>query len=460
AIFNRDDEVVPGAVQAPRVWCCDALPEERSVLNDYFAPAGFTPVSEDVAVLCRIAPQASAASADATERPRTRVLIFTDDPDSGGVAQYNHSLMVGLTVAGCEVSCAQSRTENPLVEAQRQLGITHHWIPYHTGKDFAKTLDDQATARAILEAARPDLIVFSDCCPVSNMAAREVALQLGIPYVVVVGFVGSYLADRFKLVLGRLALHYAHARAVVAVSRENLDLLHNRFGLPAQKGQVIHYGRPEKFFAPPDAAVRARLRAELKLSADVVICFTAARLASIKGYLYQIMAARHLMALPGNEHLHFVWAGEGDQRGALEEAIASYGLTGRVHLLGHRWDVAAWYDAADIFVLPSDLEGMPLAIMEAMAKGLPVIATAVSGIPEELGNTGQLLPSGQKNRPALVQQLIRTLNLWANDAALRRIVGEAGRLRAEEMFRESLMIERTVSLIGQHITEPAAAISA
>jgi glycosyltransferase involved in cell wall biosynthesis len=467
AIFNRDDEIVPGSIHAPRVWCCDALPEERSILNDYFAPAGFTPVSEDVAVLCRIAPAAAAVNANGTtesanprESSRTRVMIFTDDPDSGGVAQYNHSLMVGLTVAGCDVSCAQTRSDNPMVSAQRELGIAHHWIPYDTKKEFVRTFEDQATARHIFEAAKPDLIVFSDCCPVSNMAARDAALQMGIPYVVVVGFVGSYLADRFKQVLGRLALHYARARAVVAVSKENLDLLHNRFGLPAQTGQVIHYGRPEKFFAPADDAVRARLRAELNLPTDAVVCFTAARLAAVKGYLYQILAAKHLIALPGNDHIHFVWAGEGEQRGAIEEAIATYGLTGRVHLLGHRWDVADWYDAADIFVLPSDLEGMPLAIMEAMAKGLPVAATAVSGIPEELGDTGQLLPPGQKNRSALINQLIRTLNLWANDVALRRIVGEAGRIRAEEMFRESLMIERTVSLIGQHIAEPAAAISA
>jgi glycosyltransferase involved in cell wall biosynthesis len=457
AIFTRDDDIIPGAVQAPRVWCCDALPEERSVLNDYFAPVGFTPVSEDVAVLCRIAPVVSAVE---PETPRSRVMIFTDDPDSGGVAQYNHSLMVGLTMAGCTVTCAQTRSANPLVEAQSQLGIVHHWIPYDTKKEFAKTLDDQATARRIFEAARPDLVVFSDCCPVSNLAARDVALQLGIPYIVVVGFAGSYLADRFKGVLGRLARQYAGARAVVAVSQENLDLLHNRFGLPAQAGQVIHYGRPEKFFAPRDEDRRARLRAELNLTNDAVVCFTAARLASVKGYLYQVVAAKHLIALPGNENLHFVWAGEGEQRAAIEAAIASSGLTGRVHLLGHRWDVADWYDAADIFVLPSDLEGMPLAIMEAMAKGLPVVATAVSGIPEELGDTGQLLPSGVKNRPALLNQLTRTLQLWASDAALRRIIGEAGRLRAEEMFRESLMIERTVALIGQHVAEPAAAISA
>jgi glycosyltransferase involved in cell wall biosynthesis len=464
AIFTRDDDIVPGAVQAPRVWCCDALPEERSVLNDYFAPVGFTPVSEDVAVLCRVAPVVPAVPATApavdTEPPRSRVMVFTDDPDSGGVAQYNHSLMVGLTVAGCSVTCAQTRSENPLVEAQRQLGITHHWIPYDTKKEFARTLEDQAAARSIFEAVRPDLIVFSDCCPVSNLAAREVALQLGIPYIVVVGFVGSYLADRFKSVLARLARQYAGARAVVAVSKENLELLHQRFGLPAESGQVIHYGRPEKFFEPRDEAVRARLRAELKLSDDAVVCFTAARLASVKGYLYQVAAAKRLVAMPGNDNLHFVWAGEGEQRGALEEAIASAGLAGRVHLLGHRWDVSDWYDAADIFVLPSDLEGMPLAIMEAMAKGLPVIATAVSGIPEELGPTGQLLPSAAKDRTALLNQLVRTLHLWAGDAKLRRIVGEAGRLRAGEMFRESLMIERTVALIGQHVGEPATAISA
>jgi glycosyltransferase involved in cell wall biosynthesis len=460
AIFTRDDELVPATVAAPRIWCADALPEEFSVLNDYFAPVGFAPVSQDVAVLCRVAP-AGAAAAPAPSAPGgARVLVFTDDPDSGGVAQYNHSLMLGLTMAGCTVGCAQTQCENPLVAQQRDLGVTHHWIPYDTKQEFARTLEDRETARRIFAEARPDLVVFSDCCPLSNLAAREEALQQGIPYIVVVGFVGAYLADRFKAFLPRLAAHYASARAVVAVSQENLDLLHNRFGLPASAGQVIHYGRPERFFAPRDEAVRSRLRAEIGLPADAVVCFTAARLSAVKGYLYQVLAAKHLVALPGCEKLHFVWAGEGDQRAALEQAIASSGLTGRVHLLGHRWDVADWYDAADIFVLPSDLEGMPLAIMEAMAKGLPVVASAVSGIPEELGETGQLLPPASKNRSALVSQLIRTLHLWAGNPALRASLGEAGRRRAETMFRESLMIERTVALIGRHVGEPAAAISA
>ena len=270
------------------------------------------------------------------DKPQPRVLLYTDDPGHGGVAQYNHSIMSGLTMAGCTVACAQTRAETPLVEAQRELGVTHLWIPYDTKTEFTRTLDDQATARRLIETAKPDLIVFSDCCPVSNLAARDAALALGVPYIVVVGFVGSYLADRFKGVLGRLALQYARARAVVAVSQENLDLLHARFGLPADSGQVIHYGRPEQFFAPRDEAVRARLRAELDLPADAVVCFTAARLAAVKGFLYQVMAAKHLVTLAGCEKLHFVWAGEGEQRAALEQAVAKCGLTGRVHLLGHR----------------------------------------------------------------------------------------------------------------------------
>jgi protein O-GlcNAc transferase len=387
------------------------------------------------------------------DKPQPRVLLYTDDPGHGGVAQYNHSIMSGLTKVGCAVACAQTRAETPLVEAQRELGVTHHWIPYDTKTDFTRTLDDQATARRLIEAAKPDLIVFSDCCPVSNLAARDAALALGVPYIVVVGFVGAYLADRFKGVMGRLALQYARARAVVAVSQENLDLLHARFGLPFESGQVIHYGRPERFFAPRDEIVRARLRAELKLPAEAVVCFTAARLSAVKGYLYQMLAAKHLVSQPGNEHLHFIWAGEGDQRHALEQAITAADLTGRIHLLGHRWDMADWYDAADIFVLPSDLEGMPLAIMEAMAKGLPVVATAVSGIPEELGDTGQLLPSAAENHQALVSQLVRTLNNWIGNTALRKSIGEAGRARAILLFRESRMIKLTVDLVSRQVCE-------
>ena len=395
----------------------------------------------------RVADLAERAGLPAASDSGKRILVYTDDSQFGGVAMYNDSLMTGLMSAGYVVSCAQSRSDSPLVARQRALGVMHHWIAYDTKTEFMKTMEDVAGARRLLVAARPDLIVFSDCCPVSNLAARDAAIELGIPYVVVVGFVGAYLADRFSGVLGRLAAQYARAGAVVAVSQENLSVLQSRFGLGQHAGRVIHYGRPENYFTPTDPARRTKLRAELGLPGDAIVCFTAARLTAVKGFLYQLAAAKRLAQQPGGDRVHFVWAGEGEQRAELERAIASAGLGGRVHLLGHRWDVADWYDAADIFVLPSELEGMPLAIMEAMGKGLAVAATAVSGIPEELGETGWLLPDPKVDPQQTMAELTRALSAWVRDPELRLKAGRQCHERAQHYFREELMLRRTLELI-------------
>jgi len=177
-------------------------------------------------------------------------------------------------------------------------------------------------------------------------------------------------------------------------------------------------------------------------------------LTAIKGFGHQLQAARQLCGRPGHPRICFVWAGEGELRAELEKEVARLGLQADVRLLGQRWDVADWHDAADIFVLPSHLEGMPLAIMEAMAKGLPVVATAVSGIPEELGDTGQLLPDPATDAAGVVRGLVTTIDAWAADPVRRIEAGRRGRERAVEMFREALMVDRSLSLLQRHL--PAA----
>ena len=178
------------------------------------------------------------------------LVIYTDDPDRGGVAQYNHCLALGLIAAGYRVSIVQTASEGWRVREQRAVGIGHRWIGYDTGREFQRTLVETADAeRAFLEL-KPDLVIFSDCCPVSNIAARHVAVKSGIPFVVVVNFVAAYLAERFKKCLPVLAGQYAKAREVIAVSTENKELLHRLFGLPESKGSVIFYGVPDVFFSP------------------------------------------------------------------------------------------------------------------------------------------------------------------------------------------------------------------
>ncbi len=399
-------------------------------------------------------PQASSVVASGDEQRATRVtgrriLLYTDDPQHGGVAQYNHTMLMALISAGHQVSCVQSASDSPMSREQSAAGIKHFWLDYDTGREFGRTLEDTGHAERVFAAEQPDLVIFSDCSPVSNMAARQVAITRGIPYVVVVGFVGVYLAKTFAGQVERLARQYSQAHAVIAVSEDNLTLLRQHFGLSPSQGSVIHYGRPDRFFAEPYGAVRARLRGEQNIPADALVCFTAARLTPIKGFVYQLNAARNLLGQGVGRDVHFAWAGDGEQRAEIERGIAERGLQARVHLLGQRWDVADWYDAADVFVLPSHLEGMPLAIMEAMAKGLPVIATAVSGIPEELGDTGKLLPDPARDAAAVVRGLVETIKLWSESEELRLSEGRRCKERAQQMFREALMVERTLRVVDQ-----------
>lgn len=375
------------------------------------------------------------------------VLLYTDEPGVGGVAQYNHAILMGLVGRGYSVTCAQTAAQNPLIEQQRQRGVRHEWVPYDTMREFDRTLTDQESAASIFRQTQPDLILFSDGCPFSNFAAKQAAIELNIPYLIVVGFVDPDLAKDFDFCLDRLAQQYQKARSVIAVSHENLHLLHDRFNLPLAKGQVILHGRPDSYFAPRDDRQNERLRADLGIPNGAIVCFTSARLEGIKGYQIQLDAILRLKKLPVWSSLYFVWAGKGALRTELEAAIEAEGIGNRVKLLGHRWNLPDWYDIADIFVFPSYLEGMPLAVIEAMAKGIPVVATAVSGIPEELGDTGKLLTDPKIDPEETIAQLVAMIQDWVEQPQLRQAIGRSGKQRAERVFREERMVQETLGEI-------------
>ncbi len=274
------------------------------------------------------------------------ILLYTDEPGVGGIAQYNHSIAMGLVQRGDRVTVVQSYQDNPLLRTQQQAGILHQWLPFDTMADFHRTFQDPTDAQRAFAAHPPDLILFSDGCPLSNFAAKQVAIDLGIPFLTVIGFVAPSLTHHFPdaaeptPILSRLAQYFERAKAVVAVSHNNLELLRRLFHLPSHQGQVIHYGRPAQYFEPRRAAVRDRLRAELNLPADAILCFTSARLEPIKGYQYQLAAIARLASNPASDTLHFAWAGAGPLHDWLEQQIQEQGLGDRIRLLGMRWDVA------------------------------------------------------------------------------------------------------------------------
>ena len=371
------------------------------------------------------------------------ILLCTDDPGLGGAAQCNHSLLCGLVKLGYHISCVQSKASNSSITYQQLLGIQHIWIEGESVDYFRKTFKNLSI--------QPHIIIFSNSCPFSNLIAKETAIELGIPYIIIEHLVDPHLATQFAAYLNHLLHQYTLAKSVIAVSQENLNQLHKRFKLPKYQGQVIYYGRPSRYFTPRNSGVCERLRQEWSIPLDAVVCFTAARIETRKGYQYQLEAIKQLMPSPIWSKLYFVWAGAGvfdpELETQLKKSVQQLGITEKVKFLGQIPDVAEWLDVADIFIFPSQLEGMPLCIMEAMAKGLPVMATAVSGIPEELGDTGKLLTDPKIDSQATIRELVATIEDWVANSQIRYSVGQACKLRAEELFKEERMVEDVVKVI-------------
>lgn len=218
-----------------------------------------------------------------------------------------------------------------------------------------------------------------------------------------------------------------------------------------RRGVVLYDGiEPARSGADPST-----VRAALGLPADAVVIGMVARIAPQKDYFTLLEALRELRDRHPNAHLLLVGDHDGTpayraHHAQVVAAVGAAGLGERVHFTGHRTDVTALLSAMDIFALVTHAEGLPLVILEAMAQGLPVVATAVDGIPEvvEDGVTGMLHP----HRDA--RQLAEHLRLLLDDPALRRRLGEAGRQRVGAVFSRQQFAEGLLRLYGRFPAPP------
>jgi glycosyltransferase involved in cell wall biosynthesis len=196
---------------------------------------------------------------------------------------------------------------------------------------------------------------------------------------------------------------------------------------------------------PTTDAARAQARRSLMLPAKAKIVGTVARLDQQKDPLNLIKA----IAFLDRPDVFCVWIGDGSLRQIMEEQIQRRGLHGRFLLVGERVDVPALLPAFDAFVMPSLYEGLPCAIVEAMACGVPVVATAVNSVPEVVisGRTGLLV------RPRDARSLARAIAYLLDhpDPAARMVraarEGLGERFRPETLGRD-LMEVYDEALIG------------
>jgi len=311
---------------------------------------------------------------------------------------------------------------------------------------FSRRLAPWAHVRALLalvalmKAEKPGLVHAH--MPISGFLARLAARIAYVPRVAVtshgflfnqpgfpprraMAFVAEWLAGRWTDIF-------------LTVSREEARDA-RRLGIARAPGVVGNGRDPDVFH--PDPSARARLRAALGVPDDRVVVITVARLVRHKGFPELAAAMR---AVSGAE----LWV-VGDRlptdRGPdMAALLRAAGLGARLRLLGMREDVAALLAAADIFVLASHFEGLPMSVIEAMLSCLPVVACDIKGVREMVrdGTTGLLVPPG--NGPALAAALSRLIEA----PALRATMGEAGRLRAVRDYDQAVVLAHTLDALG------------
>ncbi|MCC2973051.1 TIGR03088 family PEP-CTERM/XrtA system glycosyltransferase [Massilia sp. IC2-476] len=227
----------------------------------------------------------------------------------------------------------------------------------------------------------------------------------------------------------------------VPVSHELRGWLERVVRIPARKIQLIDNGVDTERFRPGVAGPLEAWQSD----PDAFVIGTVGRLQDVKDHATLVEAFVQLRALLPQAKLRLVLVGDGPLRGQLEAQVRERALEDSVCFAGARSDVAPVMRSFSLFALSSIAEGTPVTLLEAMASGLPVVATAVGGIPDlvEQGVSGTLAPARDP------QALAAAIASYVMDRALAQRHGAAGRARIEQQYSMQAMLAAYVALYDE-----------
>lgn len=352
---------------------------------------------------------------------RPRLLVIITLAETGGAQTFVRSLVEGL-LGDYTIDVAAHGPAGALRDACAALGV-----PFHHLAHLVRTPHPWHDALAVLEIRRLADRLHPDIVQINSSKAGALA-RLGLVFsglpVVFTAHGWAFAARRGVRGVATLAVERIVApltSAIVCVSDWDRSIaLERRIG-KASRLHLIHNGIavPEQ---PPDrGAWPAR---------PMLICVT--RLVKQKDVGLLLDA----LAQPGLEHFRLSVLGDGPERDALLAQRDALGLADRVQIPGERSDVPEQLAGADAFVLPTKWEGLPYCILEAMASGLPVVASRVGGVPELVvdGVSGSLVPAGS------LSELAAALRALDADGEKARAFGRAAHERARERFSLDAMV--------------------
>jgi glycosyltransferase involved in cell wall biosynthesis len=317
------------------------------------------------------------------------------------------------------LSFAERGLARPFLDEARRAGFETGELR-HNAPRFTACVREVADA---LRERHADVLCCSGYKP--DLIGWRAARRAGIPVVSIShGWTAVTLKVRLYEALDRLALRWMDA--VVCVSAAQAVKV-RRALVPRQLVLTIPNAIDAEAFAPPEPAFRDALLALFPKPPQRVVG-AAGRLSPEKNFaLFVEAAARAAAQLPD---VGFVTFGEGPLRQALTDQVARLGLQERFVLPGFRPDLRKYLPHLDLAVISSKTEGLPVILLETFAAGVPVVATAVGGIPEVLeeGKSGYLVPSG--DAAALAARIVEILR----DEPALRAMGRHGRERVRRDF--------------------------
>jgi glycosyltransferase involved in cell wall biosynthesis len=364
----------------------------------------------------------------------TRTVVhFSDSRQFGGTEQIVLQLLAGLDRQRWRPILMHQPAPGvaALVNGARSLGIER--VPASSFGGMKGLVRIPQLVRQF-RSIRPAVVHAHLTDPLACKFGLIAASLARVP--VVVATAQLFMESRGRAVRAQHRVVTAGVDRYIAVSAEVASQLRRRFGVDERKLRVVHNSTTvDRYMSDASAGSRHALTG----GADQRVVLTVARLDRQKGHRCLIEAAA---AVP---NALFIFAGDGAERAALEREARGRGVAERVRFLGHRDDVPNLLASCDLFVLPSLYEGLPLAVLEAMAAGKPVVATAIGGTDEAVvdGVTGLLVPPS--NPAALAGAIRRVLG----DDALGRRLGAAGRVRASTCFSSAAMVAQVADVYDE-----------
>jgi glycosyltransferase involved in cell wall biosynthesis len=341
----------------------------------------------------------------------------------GGQAQVLH-LLRGLERRGH--ACLLLAPPGPLLEGARGVGVES--VPWRPWSEW--------DVAALVRAAG----ALRDFAPEVAHCHSGHAHALGVPAARLAGVPGVVVSRRVDFAVGGNPFSRLKYRLPVdrylCISRGVMEVM-ERAGIPRARLALVPSGvEPSAPVAAPSAPP-ADLRALLGVPAGAPVVGTVAALAPHKNHADLMRAAS--VVLRQRPDVHFAWVGEGECRSELERQRRELGLASHVHLMGFRADARTLLAQFTVFALSSYLEGLCTSLLDAQVLGVPIVATAVGGIPDvvEDGVTGWLVPG--RDPAALARVLLEALA----QPELGRQMADRART-AVSRFSVDHMVERTL----------------